>query len=182
MLNNGRKTFIISDTHFGHRNIIKFKDKDGNLTRPFKSVEEMDELMVKNWNSVVQPEDRVYHLGDVVMNRRCLEIFNRLNGRICLIKGNHDIFKLKDYTPYFDDIRAYKVYPKHGLILSHIPVHPNQLKGRFKYNIHGHLHQNFVTKEDESIDERYVNVCVENINYTPLDFDDLKNQLNRKNK
>jgi len=162
------KNWIISDTHFGHQNIIKFTDKDGKLIRgQFKTVEEMDETMVDNWNAVVRDQDRVFHLGDVVMNRRCLPILNRLKGKKVLIKGNHDIFKLSDYTPYFEDIRAYKVYPNLAIIFSHIPVHPYQLKDRFIFNGHGHLHQNMID------DPRYINLCVENTNYKPVDLDEL---------
>lgn len=165
------KAFVISDTHFGHKNILTFKDSSGNLTREFPNVEAMDEYMVANWNKVVRPEDRVYHLGDVVMNRRCLPILNRLNGRKVLIKGNHDIFKLRDYTPYFEDIRSYKVLPKNKLILSHIPIHIYDLNARFQFNGHGHLHQNVIQ------DYRYINLCVEKINYTPMDLEDLFEKL-----
>ena len=157
------KIFVISDTHFGHKGIITFEKDDGSKVREFKSVEEMDETMVENWNKVVRPVDRVYHLGDIVMNRRCLPILDRLNGKKVLIKRNHDIFKLRDYTPYFDDIRAYKVFPKHMIILSHIPIYAGGLD-RFRLNIHGHLHSNKID------DDRYMNVSVENINYTPVDM------------
>ena len=136
--------WFISDTHFGHKNIITFKDNDGKLIRPFSSVEEMDEVMVNNWNSVVKPEDRVYHLGDVVINRKCLPIMNRLNGRKKLIRGNHDLFHLKDYTPYFEDV--YGIYVLKDMILTHVPVHPDCLTHRFGTNVHGHLHSNVVTK------------------------------------
>ena len=158
-------TWFISDTHFGHENIIKFLNDKGDRIRPFDTVSEMDERMVQNWNTVVRPQDRVYHLGDVAINRRCLPILSRLNGKKVLIKGNHDIFPLKDYTPYFEDIRAYKVLPRHGVICSHIPVHPNQMQKRWVLNIHGHMHQN--TLEDD----RYVNICVEHTDYTPVDLD-----------
>lgn len=161
------KSWIISDTHFGHKNIITFKDAKGNLIRPFASVEEMDELIVENWNNLVRDKDTIYHLGDVAMNRRCLSILNCLKGRKILIKGNHDIFKLKDYTSYFEDIRAYKVYPNLGIIFSHIPIHPYQLQNRFIFNGHGHLHQNLID------DPRYINLCVENTNFKPVDLDEL---------
>lgn len=110
-------SFVFSDPHFGHKNIITFKDSDGKLTRPFSSVEEMDEHMVTNINSVVNKKDTIYFLGDVVINRKALPIFDRINGRKVLIKGNHDIFRLQDYTKYFEDIRAYKVMPEHGIII-----------------------------------------------------------------
>jgi calcineurin-like phosphoesterase family protein len=160
-------SWIISDTHFGHSNILGFLKDDGTPLRSFSSVEEMDETMVKNWNDRVRPHDRIYHLGDVAMNRRCIPILGRLNGKKVLIKGNHDIFPLKDYLPYFEDIRAYKVFPKHGTILSHIPVHTCQLHSRWKLNIHGHLHGNHVG------DDRYLNVCVEQTGYSPVNLDEV---------
>ena len=161
-----KNTFFISDTHFGHKNIITFKKSDGSFLRPFDSVEEMDELMVKNWNNIVNPVDTVYHLGDVVINRKAFPILNRLNGRKVLIKGNHDIFKLKDYVKYFDDIRAYKVITKHGIICSHIPIHTDSLS-RWKLNLHGHLHSNKLH------DDRYKCISVEQINYTPIGLNEI---------
>lgn len=158
-------TLFIADTHFSHRNILSFTHDDKPL-RSFNSVEEMDEVMVERWNNVVREYDRVYHLGDVVINKKALQILDRLNGKKILIKGNHDIFKLKDYTPYFEDIRAYKVMPKHGIICSHIPIHPECL-ARWKLNIHGHLHGNVMA------DKKYFSVCVERINYTPISFDEI---------
>lgn len=167
------KTWIISDTHFGHTNILKFTDNEGNLIRgdKFSSVEEMDQAMIDNWNKVVKPNDRVYHLGDLAINRRAIETVSKCNGRKVLIKGNHDIFKLKDYTPYFDDIRAYKVFPKQGIICSHIPLHTSQFTHRFKWNLHGHLHENVVKDFLGLPDQRYINMCVEHTNYTPVDLD-----------
>jgi len=172
------QNFIISDTHFGHTNIIRFKDNDGNLIRPFDSVDQMDDFMVEKWNSVVRDVDRVYHLGDVAMNRRCLRTLERLKGRKILLRGNHDIFKLKDYIPYFEDIRGYKIFPKSGVILSHFPIHPRQfdLGDRWKLNVHGHLHQNVID------DNRYYNVSVERINYTPVNYDDIIKKFNLQNK
>jgi len=166
--------FYISDPHFGHNGIINFLDNDGNKVRPFNSIEEHDETIIENCNKRVRSVDRLYIMGDVVMNRRCLPILNRLNGKKVLLKGNHDIFNLKDYTPYFDDIRAYKILPKSGIIFSHIPIHPDQLNNRFKLNCHGHLHQNKIN------DKRYMNLCCENLNYTPIELEEiicLKNLL-----
>lgn len=85
--------FLISDTHFGHEKCCTvFKRTDGSPLRAFASAEEMDEAMVRNWNTVVRPHDKVYHLGDVVIRRECLRILDRLNGKKRLIRGNHDIF------------------------------------------------------------------------------------------
>jgi len=130
----------------------------------------MDEEMVKRWNEVVKPNDKVYHLGDVVINRRALKTLHRLNGDKVLIKGNHDIFKLSDYTEHFRDIRGYHVM--NGMILSHIPVHHESL-GRFGVNIHGHLHANRVLDKHGKVDVRYHCVCVEQTDFRPILFEDV---------
>jgi len=160
-------TFVISDTHFGHANICKFLREDGSKVRPWNNVEEMDEVLVENWNNIVKQEDKVYHLGDVVMNRKHLNTMRRLNGKKVLIKGNHDIFDLSDYTEHFYDVRAYHKLDK--FILSHIPIHPQEL-GRFKGNVHGHLHANIVLDKWGKRDERYLSVCVEHTEYSPIEL------------
>ena len=163
-------TFLVSDTHFGHAGVCRFLRNDGTKLRPWDNPEEMDEAMVEKWNAVVKPKDKVYHLGDVVINRKALKILERLNGDKVLIKGNHDIFKLEDYTQYFRDIRGYHVMS--GMILSHIPVHESNLY-RFGTNIHGHTHSNRVLLND-IIDPRYHCVCVEQTDFAPISFDDVK--------
>jgi calcineurin-like phosphoesterase family protein len=189
------KTWFVSDTHFGHANIITFTNKDGSLVRPFSSIEEHDETIVENWNKVIKPEDRVYHLGDVVINRKHLPILDRLNGKKKLIKGNHDIFRLGDYAPYFEDILAYRIYPSHGIVCSHIPIHECHLEERWKVNCHGHLHQNLVTRSLQQVtmgntplwpphflepinDKRYINLCMEHTNYSPVSLDEILERIN----
>jgi calcineurin-like phosphoesterase family protein len=170
--------FLTSDTHFGHAGVCKFLREDGSKLRPWNDPEEMDEAMVKMWNETVKPTDKVYHLGDVVINRKALKIMHRLNGDKVLIKGNHDIFKLEDYTEHFRDIRSYHVM--NGVILSHIPVHPDQLR-RFGCNIHGHLHSNRVMYKDKHmgdiIDPRYYSVCVEQTDFRPILFEDVLKKI-----
>ncbi len=166
------KTWFIGDLHIGHANIITFKGSDGKLIRPFKTIEEHDETLLENFNKLVSPNDRVYFMGDIAINRKCLPMLAKFNGRKKLIKGNHDIFKLKDYTPYFEDIVAYRTYPEHGLIFSHIPVHPSQLEYRFKRNVHGHLHSNLVQSHG-SLDWKYINICPEHTDFKPVDFNQL---------
>lgn len=169
-------TFLVSDTHFGHLGVCRFTRNDGvTKLRPWDSPEEMDEEMVKRWNETVRPSDKVYHLGDVVINRKALNILRRLNGDKVLIKGNHDIFNLSDYTEHFRDIRGYHVMNKY--ILSHIPVHPDS-KGRFSGNIHGHLHANRVMNPlTKRIDPWYTCVCVEHTDFRPILFDDVLKQI-----
>lgn len=169
--------FIVSDTHFGHeKTCTVFKRADGTPLRPFGSAEEMDEFMIAAWNERVGPKDKVYHLGDVVINRKALKTLARLNGDKVLIRGNHDIFPDVEYREHFRELRAYHVM--NGMILSHIPVHPESL-GRFGVNIHGHLHANRVMKampphyRPNDIDPRYHCVCVEQTDFAPILFEDV---------
>jgi calcineurin-like phosphoesterase family protein len=178
--------FLTSDTHFGHTNICKFTNKDGTKVRPWDNADEMDEALVANWNSVVKPNDKVYHLGDVVINKKALKTLARLNGDKVLIRGNHDIFPDELYLEHFRSLRGYHVM--NGMILSHIPVHPDSLS-RFGTNIHGHLHTNRVKKArgveaktgkilySEEIDTRYYSVCVELHNFTPILFEDVLKKI-----
>ena len=175
--------FLVSDTHFGHAGVCRFMRNDGvTKLRPWDDPYEMDEAMVKIWNERVRPNDKVYHLGDVVINRKSLAILHRLNGDKVLIKGNHDIFKLQDYTQHFRDIRGYHVM--NGCILSHIPVHEESL-GRFGTNIHGHLHANHVMISKHKgatpeMDVRYFNACVENHDFGPVLFEDAIKQIKER--
>ena len=168
--------WLVADTHFGHSGVCRFTEADGvTKTRPWTDPEEMNEAMVKLWNDTVRPSDKVYHLGDVVINRRYLPILDRLNGDKVLIKGNHDIFKLEDYTKYFRDIRASHKMSEY--ILSHIPLHPESLARWCGGNFHGHLHTNrvmrtgFNGKVTDIIDSRYFNVSVEQIGFKPILFE-----------
>ncbi len=164
--------WIISDTHFGHENTCTLFKKPDGITplRPFYNAQEMDEFMVYEWNKLVKPTDRVYHLGDVAINRRHLSTIGRCNGRKVLIKGNHDIFKLKDYLPYFDDIRSYQVSPKEGMIFSHIPLAVESFE-RFDVNVHGHTHGVVLANP------RYINVCVEQTGFKPIHWDELMSKV-----
>ena len=169
--------FLVSDTHFGHTGVCRFVRNDGvTKLRPWDTAEEMDEFMVKAWNERVRPTDKVYHLGDVVINRKALGIMRRLNGDKVLIRGNHDIFRDTDYREHFRELRAYHVM--NGMILSHIPIHTESL-GRFGVNIHGHTHANrvmmpgFNGKITNIVDVRYHCVCVEHTDFAPILFEDV---------
>jgi calcineurin-like phosphoesterase family protein len=179
--------FLTSDTHFGHAGVCRFTEADGvTKIRPWTDPNEMDEEMVKRWNERVKPTDKVYHLGDVVINRKSLSIMHRLNGDKVLIRGNHDIFKDTDYREHFRELRAYHVM--NGMILSHIPLHEASL-GRFGVNIHGHLHSGRVKKArgvdaktgailySDEIDTRYHCVCVEQTDFAPILFEDVIDRI-----
>jgi len=166
------KQYFISDPHFGHRGILNFENDQGEKIRKFNTIDEMDATIITNVNKVVRPCDKLYILGDIAMNRRWVSNVGCLNGKKILIRGNHDIFQIKDYLPYFKDIRAYKVMPKHGIIFSHIPIFSGGLEGRFKLNVHGHLHANIVD------DKRYMNICPEQIGYEPIELEEILERNN----
>jgi calcineurin-like phosphoesterase family protein len=171
--------WFISDTHFGHYNMAcVFKDADGKLIRGFSSVEEHDERMVAEWNSRVKPSDHVYHLGDVAMKPGMLQIVKRLNGHKRLVRGNHDIFKTKKYLEVgFEEIYGVRVLD--NLLFTHIPVHPESL-GRFKANVHGHIHEKVyppVVRYGDRPNTPYINICVEHTGYAPVTLEDIRTCL-----
>jgi len=167
------EVFLTSDTHWGHVGVCKFVMADGTKCRPWDDPEKMNEDMIDMWNKTVGPKDKVYHLGDVVINRRFLALLHRLNGDQVLIKGNHDIFRLEEYLPFYRDIRGYHMLDKY--MLTHMPIHEESL-GRYAGNIHGHLHNNRVMK-DGKIDPRYLCVSVEHTDYKPINFEEVKKRF-----
>ena len=180
--------FVISDHHLGHTNSWeKFKREDGSPLRPFTSTEEMNETMIERHNAKVKEQDTVYFLGDVVINKKYLELVKRMNGRKILIRGNHDIFKDEDYRSVgFEQIHGVRVFVD-KFILSHIPLHPDCVTERFKVNVHGHLHANEIMIDETLMsssyikpDPRYLCVCVEQTNFTPLHFDEVEERIQQR--
>jgi len=179
-----RDIWVISDTHFQHANILTFTDSNtGKLVRGdrFSSVEEMDETMIENWNRVVKPGDKVYHLGDVFFGNKDTfrTIWARLNGSKRLILGNHDDAKFFIQNGLVSKLQVWREFHEHGLLLSHIPLDPSGLyrkrhgdksTQRQLLNVHGHIHQN------PSPTEHHRCVCVEHIDYTPVNLEELRVQ------
>jgi len=164
-------TFFIADTHFGHQGMCFFIRDDGTKVRPFMSANECDDVMIENWNKTVRPHDKIYHLGDVAIKKIHIKTMSKLNGDKILIRGNHDIFKLSDYTPYFRDIRGTHKLDK--LLLSHYPIHQDSIEGSLKVNVHGHIHYKRVLDENKQPHPKYMCVSVECINYTPIEIEEV---------
>lgn len=162
------EVYFISDTHFGHRGILSFPAT--KPYRPFATIEEHDEALIERWNGLVQSQDIVFHLGDFCFGKRNIAIASRLNGNKRLIMGNHDMYASEEYLRYFEHL--YGAYEFKGMLLSHMPVHPNQLC-RYYMNVHGHLHTNQVLLPDHTQDFRYFNACVENHELTPVPLDEV---------
>lgn len=148
------RTFVIGDTHFGHKNIIQYESQARNFT----SIEEHDQELARRWNAVVNPRDTVWHVGDVLFGVNSFLLLAHLNGIKRLVLGNHDQYPIWRYQQHFRSIHG--AVQVHGAILTHIPVHEHQLK-RFKCNIHGHLHSNKLA------DPRYVCVSAEQTGLAP---------------
>ena len=157
--------FMISDTHFSHKNIIKYCD------RPFKNVFEMNKVMIDNWNKVVKKDDIVYHLGDFTIDTHNIKsLVDKLNGKIYLIRGNHDGKGIKFYHDVgLEVIPAQTKLDDYKFILSHRPL-PDKMIPNGYINIHGHIHNKEL---DDKLFDRNKHICVavERIDYTPIEID-----------
>ena len=164
-----RSIFVISDTHFGHENILDFKREDGSPVRLFESVEEMDQVMVDNWNKVVGDSDIVYHMGDVYFGKG-YEVLPRLKGKKRLLVGNHDNPKSEHILNNFQKIMLWREFEDFNCVMSHVPLHESALYKR-KYNLHGHVHNG--GHRGLVQDDRYINCCVEVNDYRPRAIEDI---------
>lgn len=191
------KTFFTSDLHLGHRNLLKF-----TKPRPFNSIDEHDEAILENWNSVVKQEDTVYVLGDIAMNKDPDELgkyLTRLNGHKHLILGNHDRSKI--HAKYLNEgiwesMREYaaiKITDKVGriyeCILFHYPIlEPNHVfcksqVGKIGPTCHfyGHIHcMNDYDEIYQKLGFRAAHIGLDTSDkypntkaFTPINFEDL---------
>jgi calcineurin-like phosphoesterase family protein len=193
------KVFFISDTHFDHANIIRY------CKRPFHSVSQMNEALVRNWNNVISDNDTVYVLGDVGYGRGHRSIdywFGKLKGKIMFVRGNHD----KGPVRKAEEIPNGMLLTYHGneFMLMHDPERPENWKG---WIIHGDAHNNdlnnypFINFEEikhtvkkirlnksgkiiekQIIAGKTINVSAEVINYTPVLLDEIIDIINSPTK
>ena len=166
---------FIADLHFSHTSMA--------IKRGFSTVEEHDEYIIKQWNSVVHKRDTTYILGDITMETsKPYPLLARLNGVKHVVLGNHDmpkdIAELSKYVVKISGMIKYK-----GIFLTHCPIHPMELDHRVNKNIHGHIHENRVMIweqdgfSDKLIpDDRYICVSCEHISFTPKTLEELEIQ------
>lgn len=169
--------WLTSDTHFGHRNIIKYcnrpwnsgKDLNGELIVTDEDVLAMDNELIARWNSVVGKDDLVWHLGDFALGGKEVaeRVFPQLNGRINLVMGNHDHWKIKWYYDLgFNRVYDRKVIINDFVVLTHAPLHFLNNNTPF-FQCFGHIH-------DSSVYQTWTKtsccVCVERHNYTPVSW------------
>ena len=164
------KIFVTSDLHFWHTNILRFE------SRPFETVEAMNEALIQNWNAVVTAEDTVYILGDFCFASwpRTKEIVSRLNGHKIMIVGNHDDRWLKGVEDgYFDKITKYEElrYHDHVFVMFHHPIACWNGKEHGYIHLYGHIHSNFVDLPEGFDRTLSYNVGVDTNHYRPVDLD-----------
>ena len=164
------KVWFTSDTHFFHANIIRF------CNRPFNNVEEMNEVLIENWNKVVEPDDVVWHLGDFSYNHRLADneiIFDQLNGRKNLIIGNHDKRAVTDLK--WDSIHSYYELRGHGgidtIVLFHYPMRSWNKAFHGSFHLYGHCHAT-IPDFNNSCD-----VGVDAFNFYPVNIETIKERV-----
>jgi len=163
LLNMSAKILFISDLHLGHYNMA--------IRRGFENAEEMNQHIIKSWNSVVNKKDTVYILGDITMEKAAdYPLLNQLLGFKKVVLGNHDKAQhIPQLLKYVNSVAGMVKFgsPYGNIFLTHCPIHPSELEFGVKYNIHGHVHENTID------DIRYKNVSCENIDYKPKSLEEL---------
>lgn len=166
-----------------HDNIYKFtyKDQSGTERRVrerFESAREGDAYIAQRWADLVRPQDHVWCLGDMTMQRgnhmahEFISLFKSLPGHKRLILGNHDHYNVGVYSEAgFQKVRASNQID--GILMTHYPVHPSSITYKVLANAHGHIHQN------TSPAGQYINCCVEVNNYEPIPFEEIKARARR---
>lgn len=179
--------FFTADTHFGHQNILQY------CNRPFSSIEEHDEELIKRWNSKVSMNDEVYHLGDISYDTGDWSVLNRLNFKhLYLIVGNHDHDVLKNICklerPY-----SISTYGEHNeyvstlvrinfqgipkdVVLSHFPMASWERSHYGSYHLFGHVHGQ--TEDDQTV--RSLDVGVDCWDYYPVSAQEIEERMMKK--
>lgn len=159
-----KNKWVISDTHFWHKRIIDY------CARPFVSVEQMNDELVRRWNCKIKTKDTVYHLGDFSMGDKDMvsAMVSRLNGYKILVLGNHD----RKSISWWERVGFDEVYKSpltvDDYIFSHYPLPQSQTMFSRKVNVHGHLHSRFIRT-----DNKHVCVCVDYTDFFPISFSSL---------
>ena len=168
--------WFTSDTHFGHKNILKYTD------RPFSSVEEMDEALIENWNNRVKNDDEIYHLGDVALcsPSKLRKVLARLKGKIYLIRGNHDKLTSAcgDRFEWIKDYYELEVPDRNGYEgkLFHYAMRVWQASHYGTYHLYGHSHGEL---PDDPTSLSF-DVGVDCHNYAPINYDEIKHIMSKK--
>ena len=174
------KIYYVADMHLGHENIIRL------CNRPFKNADEMDEVLINNYNSIVTDEDDVYFIGDFSFKGKDPVFYlKKLKGKKHLIVGNHDgaVMKNPAARKMFASIDYYKeiLDEKRQVILFHYPIAEWNGYFRNSYHIYGHIHNNDKNEVWKYINglKNCFNAGVDLTNFMPRTLDDfIKNSKN----
>ena len=172
--------FFTSDLHFFHKNVIRFDN------RPFTSVEDMNEALIRNWNRKVKNNDLVYILGDISWgnDEETCGIFARLKGRKVLIKGNHDKIR-GNIKNYFEEITDYKEITLPGnkcVVLCHYPIVFFNKHHYGAFMFYGHVHNSHEWQMTENykfeLEQLDISCNMFNVgtmihNYEPVTFEEI---------
>lgn len=161
--------FFTADTHWGHKKIIE------RCWRPFTSVEEMDEILIQNWNKTVKSSDDVYHLGDFNFRSKLttFDYFSQLNGHLHIIWGNHDDDFARKYKHLFASHQDTKYLRLHGekISLFHYPQRAWRNSHHGAWHLFGHCHGSYPGL-GKSID-----VGIDVWKYAPVSFEELREYM-----
>ena len=162
--------FVIADCHFNDPNIILFEN------RPYKNVEEMNNKLIENWNSVVGVDDTVIVAGDfIVGGSNAREIVSALNGKIKLVVGNHDT-NSDEYKDLLYSIYKYPIIVDDFWIISHYPMYVN-LASPYA-NLYGHVHSNSTYCD---VSPRSMCICTERLEDKPIRLEEVKKKIQALN-
>lgn len=171
--------YYIADTHLGHDNIRKLSN------RPFNTVEEMDEVIINNWNRRVADNDDIYILGDFsYKGKDPISYLKQLKGRKHLIVGNHDgkLLKSPDCEKYFVEIVDIKMVQDNGrqIVCCHYPM--VEWNGYYRNVLHfyGHIHNNFNNETNQYMSKvkNAYNVGVDIIGFFPKTLNEILEMKN----
>ncbi len=168
--------WFTSDNHFSHTNVIKY------CKRPFTSVEEMNETMIQNWNSLVKAGDQIYHLGDFALCKadEATKIVRRLSGQKFMVWGNHDKYTRKDsafvgHWAWNRDLTEIKINDLR-VVLCHFAMKTWNKSHYGAYQLHGHSHGSL--KDDPG--SLQLDVGVDCWDYRPVNLDEIVNRMAAK--
>lgn len=183
---DGRKIFFTSDTHFFHKKIITYAN------RPFISVEEMNQALVDNWNSVVPRDGIVFHLGDFSFGGKTQwnTIRKKLNGKIYLILGNHDFSRYDhSWEQMFKRVtQQMHIYIENQEIyLNHNPFLAFGGSYSGTWDLFGHVHSGPNEKNGKDLPRlehlfpTQYDVGVDNNDFRPVSFYEIREIINKRN-
>lgn len=167
--------FFSSDTHDLHGKII------GLANRPCETVEEMTEMLVDAWNSVVHKQDHVYHLGDLSFGNadQAAAFVRRLRGNIHFVEGNHDDSARRAARKHPRLFTSYQQYKEirvgeQRIVMFHFPITSWHLAHRGSWHLHGHTHGNL---DPAVINGPMLDVGVDAVGFAPISFDEVRQRL-----